>query len=289
MIYSPTELYLFYQEPLTPFTGTEAVAIFAFTGLLIGSFLNVVIHRLPLMMAAQWREQARDFLELPAEDVVPFSLASPGSQCPSCQQPIKPYENIPILSWLLLGRKCSHCHLAISGRYPLVELLSALLSGVVAYQLGITLESLLVLLLTFHLIAIAFIDYDHQIIPDSLVLPLLWLILICAVTGFPQSAPEAIVGAAVGYLSLWSVSKLYKLVRKIEGIGHGDFKLLAIFGALSGWQSVFTTLILAAFIGLVFALPLLFKKSSLQTAIPFGPAIAIAGWITLIFNSWVIL
>mgnify|MGYP000040488439 CR=1 FL=1 len=284
VLISPT---LNFQTPLFALTDNEAILIFAFSGLLIGSFLNVIIYRLPLIMEAQWDQQARDFLELPGEKTAPLSLTSPGSQCPNCQHHIKPYENIPVFSWLFLARKCSQCQQSISWRYPFVELLTAVLSAIVAFQMGITVESLVVLVLTFHLIALALIDFDHHIIPDNLVLPLLWLILVLAAIGSPQSASASIIGAAVGYLSFWSVSFGYKLVRHKDGMGHGDFKLLAVFGAISGWQAIFTTISLAAIIGLLFALPVIVKKNSLQTAIPFGPAIAIAGWVTLLFKPWV--
>ncbi|MEO1867175.1 MAG: A24 family peptidase [Methylococcales bacterium] len=278
----------FYQEPLVTLTPAVAVSLFAIIGLLIGSFLNVVIYRLPLMIQVQWNEQARDFLDLPRGTQTPLSLMKPQSHCPDCQHKIRAYENIPIISWLLLGRQCSHCKGAITARYPLVEALTALASAVVVMQLGVTAESVLVLIITFHLIAIGFIDYDHKIIPDALVLPLLWLILLCSAIGFPLSPSASITGAAMGYLSLWGVAQGYKIWRKIDAIGHGDFKLLAVFGAISGWETLFTTITLASLIGLIFALPMLIKGSNLQTTIPFGPAIAIAGWTTLLFKPWLI-
>ncbi|MDP7537550.1 MAG: prepilin peptidase [Methylococcales bacterium] len=193
----------FYQEPLVTLTPIVAVSFFVIIGLLIGSFLNVVFHRLPLMIHDQWDEQARDFLDLPRGVQTPESLMKPQSQCPDCQHRIRAYENIPIISWLFLGRKRSHCKGAITARHPLVEALTALASAVVVMQLGVTVESMLVLIITFHLIAIGFIDYDHKIILDALVLPLLWLILLCSVVGFPLSPSESITGAAMGYLSLW--------------------------------------------------------------------------------------
>jgi leader peptidase (prepilin peptidase)/N-methyltransferase len=259
--------------------------IFAFLGLIIGSFLNVVIYRLPKMIHSHWHEQALDFLEMPVKkDREKISLLWPASYCPQCRHQIRFFENIPVISWILLRRKCSACQINIPIRYPAVEIISALLSAFVAYRFGPSAEGLLMLVVTFHLIIITAIDLDHQIIPNSLVLPLLWLVLICSVLGVFQPPSAAIIGAVVGYLCLWSVSKTYKLIRHVDGMGHGDFKLLAVLGAICGWQSVFIIVAVSAFIGLAFALPLLLKKTSMQTAIPFGPALAIAGWITIIFD-----
>ena len=237
------------------------------------------------MINSHWHEQALDFLEMPIKkDEGKISLLWPPSYCPQCQHQIRFFENIPVISWILLRRKCSACQINIPIRYPAVEIISALLSAFVAYRFGPSAEGLLMLVVTFHLIIITAIDLDHQIIPDSLVLPLLWLVLICSVLGVFQPPSAAIMGAVVGYLCLCSVSKTYKLIRHVDGMGHGDFKLLAVLGAICGWQSVFIIVAVSAFIGLAFALPLLLKKTSMQTAIPFGPALAIAGWITIIFN-----
>jgi leader peptidase (prepilin peptidase)/N-methyltransferase len=273
-----------YHLALLSLTETETVIIFAFLGLIIGSFLNVVIYRLPKMIHSHWHEQALDFLEMPIKpNEEKISLLWPPSYCPQCQHQIRFFENIPVISWLLLRRKCSACQINIPIRYPAVEIISALLSAFVAYRFGPSAEGLLMLVVTFHLIIISAIDLDHQLIPDSLVLPLLWLVLICSVLGIFQPPSAAIMGAVVGYLCLWSISKTYKLIRHVDGMGHGDFKLLAVLGAICGWQSVFIIVAVSAFIGLVFALPLLLKNTSMQTAIPFGPALAIAGWITIIF------
>ena len=274
-----------YKLALLSITKTDTVMIFAFLGLIIGSFLNVVIYRLPKMIHSHWHEQALDFLEMPIKkDKEKISLLWPASYCPQCQHQIRFFENIPVISWILLRRKCSACQINIPIRYPAVEIISALLSAFVAYRFGPSAEGLLMLVVTFHLIIITAIDLDHQIIPNSLVLPLLWLVLICSVLGVFQPPSAAIIGAVVGYLCLWSVSKTYKLIRHVDGMGHGDFKLLAVLGAICGWQSVFIIVAVSAFIGLAFALPLLLKKTSMQTAIPFGPALAIAGWITIIFD-----
>ena len=255
-------------------------------GLLVGSFLNVVIHRLPIMMQRDWRAQAREFLELPAEPASTFNLVLPHSHCPHCDHEIRPWENIPLVSWLALRGKCSSCHAPISKRYPLVELLCGLLSGYVAWHFGFSWQAGAMLLLTWGLLAMSMIDVDHQLLPDSIVLPLLWVGLIVNDLGLFASLSDALWGAVAGYLALWSVYWLFKLVTGKEGMGYGDFKLLAMLGAWGGWQVLPLTILLSSVVGAVLG-PILLRlqKADSGTAIPFGPYLAIAGWIALLWGE----
>lgn len=255
-------------------------------GLLVGSFLNVVIHRLPIMMQRDWRAQAREFLELPAEPTATFNLILPSSHCPGCGHEIRPLENVPLVSWLALRGKCSSCRAPISSRYPLVELLCGLLSGYVAFHFGFSWQAGAMLLLTWGLLAMSMIDVDHQLLPDSIVLPLLWLGLIVNYFGLFAPLPDAVWGAVAGYLSLWSVYWLFKLVTGKEGMGYGDFKLLAMLGAWGGWQVLPLTILLSSVVGAVLGTIMLrMQKTDSATAIPFGPYLAIAGWIALLWGD----
>ncbi|WP_312467607.1 prepilin peptidase [Stutzerimonas nitrititolerans] len=256
-------------------------------GLLVGSFLNVVIHRLPIMMQRDWQTQAREFLELPAEPAgAAFSLFLPHSHCPHCDHEIRAWENIPLISWLALRGKCSACKAPISKRYPLVELLCGVLSGVVAWHFGFSWQAGAMLLLTWGLLAMSMIDADHQLLPDSLVLPLLWLGLIVNSFGLFASLEDALWGAVVGYLALWSVYWLFKLVTGKEGMGYGDFKLLAMLGAWGGWQVLPLTILLSSVVGAVLGTVMLrMQKAESGTPIPFGPYLAIAGWIALLWGD----
>jgi len=255
-------------------------------GLLVGSFLNVLIHRLPIMMQRDWRAQAREFLELPAEPVSTFNLVLPHSHCPHCNHQIRAWENIPLVSWLALRGKCSSCRAPISARYPLVELLCGLLSAYVAWHFGFSWQAGAMLLLTWGLLAMSMIDVDHQLLPDSIVLPLLWLGLIVNSFGLFASLPDALWGAVAGYLSLWSVYWLFKLVTGKEGMGYGDFKLLAMLGAWGGWQVLPLTILLSSVVGAVLGTIMLrLQKAESGTAIPFGPYLAIAGWIALLWGD----
>ena len=255
-------------------------------GLLVGSFLNVVIHRLPIMMQRDWRAQAREFLELPAEPASTFNLVLPNSHCPQCDHEIRPWENIPLVSWLALRGKCSSCRAPISSRYPLVELLCGVLSGYVAWHFGFSWQAGAMLLLTWGLLAMSMIDVDHQLLPDSLVLPLLWLGLIANYFGLFAPLPEAVWGADAGYLSLWSVYWLFKLVTGKEGMGYGDFKLLAMLGAWGGWQVLPLTILLSSVVGAVLGTIMLrIQKADSGTTIPFGPYLAIAGWVALLWGG----
>lgn len=256
-------------------------------GLLIGSFLNVVIYRLPLMMQREWRMQAREVLELPEEPKQDtFNLVLPNSSCPHCGHQIKPWENIPIISYLFLRGKCSNCKSPISLRYPLIELACGLLSGFVAYHFGFGWQAAGMLVLTWGLLAMSMIDCDHQLLPDSLVLPLLWIGLIANYFGLITSLEAALWGAIAGYLSLWSVYWLFKLATGKEGMGYGDFKLLAMLGAWGGWQVLPLTILLSSLVGAVLGLILLrVRNQETSTPIPFGPYLAIAGWIALLWGD----
>ncbi len=255
-------------------------------GLLVGSFLNVVIHRLPIMMQRDWRAQAREFLELPAEPATTFNLVLPHSHCPHCDHQIRAWENVPLVSWLALRGKCSACRAPISRRYPLVELLCGLLSAYVAWHFGFSWQAGAMLLLTWGLLAMSMIDIDHQLLPDAIVLPLLWLGLIVNGLGLFAPLSDALWGAIAGYLSLWSVYWLFKLVTGKEGMGYGDFKLLALLGAWGGWQVLPLTILLSSIVGAVLgSLMLRLQKAESGTAIPFGPYLAIAGWIALLWGG----
>jgi leader peptidase (prepilin peptidase) / N-methyltransferase len=256
-------------------------------GLLIGSFLNVVVYRLPLMLERDWKAQAREILDLSSEPAqVTFNLILPNSQCPHCSHEIRPWENIPVLSYLALRGKCSNCKTAISVRYPLVEMACGLLSAYVAWHFGFTWQTAGMLLLTWGLLAMSLIDADHQLLPDTLVLPLLWLGLIANHFGVYVSLGDALWGAVAGYLSLWSVYWLFKLVTGKEGMGYGDFKLLAMLGAWGGWQVLPLTILLSSLVGAVLGVIMLrLRNAETSTPIPFGPYLAIAGWIALLWGE----
>ncbi|NWL14459.1 prepilin peptidase [Pseudoalteromonas sp. Scap03] len=264
--------------------------------LCIGSFLNVVIYRLPLMMQKEWQTECRlllaDELTSPKakqtteQTTNTFNLVKPNSCCPKCKAAIKPWQNIPIISWLFLKGKCATCDNPISIRYPIVEAITAILSLVVAYTFGATEQALLYIVVTWALVALTFIDIDHMLLPDQLTLPLLWLALIASVMGYTIAPSDAIIGAACGYLSLWSVFWLFKLITGKEGMGYGDFKLLAVFGALLGWQSLLTIILLSSVVGAVIGIALLsIQGKDKATPIPFGPYLAIAGWITMLWGT----
>lgn len=263
------------------------VLISLIVGLLIGSFLNVVIYRLPKMMQRDWQIQAREVLQLPdAIDRTTFNLVLPNSSCPSCEHEIRPWENIPIFSWLFLRGKCSNCKNPISARYPLVELSCGLLCAYIAWHFGFSWQAGAMMVLTCGLLAMSLIDADHQLLPDVLVLPLLWLGLIVNSFGLFSSLEDALWGAIAGYLSLWTVFWLFKLVTGKEGMGYGDFKLLAMLGAWGGWQVLPLTILLSSLVGAVLGLILLrLRNADTATPIPFGPYLAIAGWIALLWGD----
>ncbi|MGE8101432.1 prepilin peptidase [Pseudomonas fluorescens] len=256
-------------------------------GLVIGSFLNVVVWRLPKMLEGDWRQQALDVLGLPPEAPGPtYNLMLPHSHCPQCAHRIRAWENIPLLSYLVLRGRCSNCKAPISTRYPLTELACGVLSAFVAWHFGFGWTAAWGLVLSWGLLAMCLIDADHQLLPDVLVLPLLWLGLI--VNSFDLFVPlqAAMWGAVAGYLLLWSVYWLFKLMTGKEGIGHGDFKLLALLGAWGGWQILPLTVLLSSLVGAVGGVILLrLKDANTSTPIPFGPYLAIAGWIALLWGG----
>jgi len=256
-------------------------------GLLVGSFLNVVIYRLPKMLERDWQDQAREILDLPlATHGDTFNLILPNSRCPQCAHEIRPWENIPLLSYVFLRGKCSSCKAPISSRYPLVELACGLLSAYVVWHFGFTEQAGAMLLLTWGLLAMSLIDADHQLLPDALVLPLLWLGLIGNAFGLFTSLEDAVWGAVAGYLSLWSVCWLFKLITGKDGMGHGDFKLLAMLGAWGGWQILPLTILLSSLVGAVLGLLLMrLRNADRSTPMPFGPYLALAGWIALLWGD----
>lgn len=269
-----------------------AMTLAGILGLLVGSFLNVVILRLPVMMERQWRAQCHEVLgaEAGAADDAPedqpFNLLTPASHCPQCRHRISALENIPILSYLMLGGKCKACGAAIPLRYPVTEALTALLSIAVAWRFGFTWECLAALALTWSLIALSIIDFDHQLLPDSITLPLLWLGLLINLNGGFTSLEDAVMGAAAGYLSLWSIYQLFKLLTGKEGMGYGDFKLLAVLGAWLGWQYILLIVLLSSVVGAVIGIALIAVRGRDKgVPIPFGPFLAIAGWIALLWGQ----
>ncbi|MDD4865393.1 MAG: A24 family peptidase [Alishewanella agri] len=263
--------------------------VFVFS-LVIGSFLNVVIYRLPLMMEREWQAEFQAYFQQTPENAVAerFNLAVPRSACPSCHTPIAARDNIPLLSWLLLKGRCRHCQTRISLRYPAVELLTAVLATMVAWQFGVTNTAAILILITFGLVALSFIDIDKMLLPDQITLPLLWLALVFSLSEHALVDPAtALLGAACGYLSLWAVYWGFKLLTGKEGMGYGDFKLLAIFGALLGWQQLPLIILLSSLVGAVIGATLLsIQGKDKATPIPFGPYIAAAGWIAILWGEY---
>jgi leader peptidase (prepilin peptidase)/N-methyltransferase len=273
--------------------------IFAAT---IGSFLNVVAHRLPVMMKREWQSECNFYLDEYHPDIVeqvgnerlnkaidPFpkkyNLIVPGSACPKCKADIKPWHNLPILGWMMLKGKCAACNTGISIRYPIIELLTGVLIATLAWHFGPTWQFFYACILTFVLVALTGIDLDEMLLPDQLTLPILWLGLIINLKGIYASPQDAIIGAAAGYLSLWSVFWLFKLVTGKEGMGYGDFKLLAVFGAWLGWQMLPLIILLSSLVGAVVGITMIItKRLNKSNPIPFGPYIALAGWIALVWG-----
>ena len=283
-------------DVITAFEQNTGIFVFcvALLGLMIGSFLNVVIYRLPLMMQRDWACECRDLLEDELDpkkiekDTLPenFSLALPASSCPNCQHKITLLENIPVISWLMLRGKCSSCKTKISARYPIIEAVTAILSVVVALHFGVTWQTLAVLPLTWALISLTLIDFDHMILPDQITLPLIWLGLLINLNGLFVPLEDAVIGAMAGYMSLFSVYWLFKLVTGKEGMGFGDFKLMAVFGAWLGWQLLPILILMASVVGAIVGISMvLFSGHKRDNAIPFGPYIAVAGWITLLWGQ----
>jgi leader peptidase (prepilin peptidase)/N-methyltransferase len=281
------------------FIGTCAVF-----GLLVGSFLNVVIYRVPVMLERQWREQC---MELAATSATPgaapgsagapegpFNLIVPRSACPACKTPITALQNIPVVSYLFLRGRCANCGTRISPRYPAIEALTGLLSAAVAWKFGFGWPAMAALVLTWFLIALTFIDVDHQLLPDSLTLPLLWIGLLLSLWApleagappIPMDPRSSIIGAIVGYVSLWSVYHLFRLLTGKEGMGYGDFKLFAALGAWMGWKMLLPIILIAAAVGAVSGVALLvLRRQNSSTPIAFGPFLAAAGWLMLMFGQ----
>lgn len=259
-------------------------------GLSIGSFLNVVIYRFPIMLENDWKSQCRELLELEQPDNEPaVTLSSPASTCPSCGHKIRAWENIPLLSYLFLKGRCSSCKTKISIQYPMIELLTGILSLAVAYKFGVSWQTLFALILTWSLIAMSVIDIHKQILPDDISLPVLWLGLLLSVFSIYIDSATSITGAAVGYLILWSVYQLFKLLTGKEGMGYGDFKLLALFGAWFGWKYIPLIIILSSATGAIIGISMMvFNKHERNTPIPFGPYLATAGWISMMWGDQII-
>ncbi|MGH1461359.1 MAG: prepilin peptidase [Neptuniibacter sp.] len=266
---------------LDPFWATAYTFVIA---LCVGSFLNVVIYRIPIMMQREWDEQLGNKETDPAS-TEPFNLSVPASTCTRCNHKIRWFENIPVLSYLFLKGRCSECKSAISFRYPCIELLSAITASFAVYTYGFNEISLAVILLTSGLICLIFIDIDHQLLPDRITLPLLWLGLFVNSFGMFTSIHSAVYGAIAGYLSLWSIYWIFKLLTGKEGMGYGDFKLLAALGAWAGIGQLPLIILLSSLVGAILGiLMILFKKHGRETPIPFGPYLAIAGWIAIFWG-----
>lgn len=285
-----------------PWLLTTVTAIFS---LLVGSFLNVAIYRLPIMLQRGWRNDCREFLALDAPSATgqggnsdsaettgtekAFNLWGPASHCPHCQHQITALENIPIVSYLVLRGRCSNCKAAISARYPLIELLTAVLSVAVIAHFGATVQGGAALLLTWLLITLSFIDIDHQLLPDNLTLPWLWVGMLLSLFAVFSTPVDSIIGALAGYLSLWAVYQLFKLATGKEGMGYGDFKLLALFGAWLGWQVLPVIILLSSVVGAILGGGIMLVRGQDRSIpIPFGPYLAIAGWVALLWGDPII-
>jgi len=268
--------------------GPILIAVVAVFSLAIGSFLNVLIHRLPKMMEADWRTQCAELQQAESQGVAVassdhYNLLVPPSHCPQCKSPLRAIDNIPIASWLVLRGKCAHCATRISARYPIVEALTAVLSALVAWKFALTWQTALVLVFTWTLIALTFIDADTTLLPDDLTLPLLWLGLLANTPGLFVPLKDAVIGAAAGYLVLWSIYWVFKLATGKEGMGYGDFKLLAALGAWMGWKALLPIVLLSSLVGAVVGIALIvLARRGREIPIPFGPYLAAAGMIVML-------
>lgn len=277
-----------------------------FVSLMVGSFLNVVIYRLPIMMERSWQQEYESYFSdsanggetnnasisagsNPTASAETFNLVKPDSTCPSCGHKIRAWENIPVISYLFLKGKCAKCKVGISIRYPLVELFTAIACTFAAYQFGVTSQALWTVAFTYVLVTLLFIDLDKMLLPDQLTLPLLWLGLLLSTQNIFVGTTDAIIGAAAGYLSLWSVYWLFKLATGKEGMGYGDFKLLAALGTFTGWQGLPVIILLSSFVGAIAGILIMtIQNKGKSLAIPFGPYLAVAGWLTLLFKDAII-
>ncbi len=266
----------------SPLVFTSALTIL---GLMVGSFLNVVIHRLPQMMEREWRAQCADLDGKAVEPAAPYNLLVPRSACPHCRHPISALENIPVISYLLLRGKCKGCGAPIAMRYPVVEAASGLLSGYAAWHFGFGLEAFAALLFIWSMLALTFIDFDTQLLPDDITLPLLWMGLLFNLSGVFVELNGAVIGALAGYLTLWGVYWLFKLITGKEGMGYGDFKLLAAIGAWLGWQMLPLVILLSSLVGAVAGVTLIVAaRHGRNVPIPFGPYLAGGGLIALFWG-----
>jgi leader peptidase (prepilin peptidase)/N-methyltransferase len=262
------------------------VTVAVLAGLIVGSFLNVIIHRLPKMLERQWRSECAELAGTPSPPAERYDLVKPRSACPTCGHMIPAFENIPLASYLILGGKCSQCHAPISLRYPVVEALSGALSGYIAWRYGLTTAMLGALLFTWAMIALAFIDLDTFYLPDSITLPLLWAGLLFNAGGTFTDLNSAVIGAAAGYLALWVVFWTFKLATGKEGMGYGDFKLLAAIGAWLGWKMLPLTILASSLVGAAVGIGLIvFAKHAREKPIPFGPYLVAAGLIAMFWGE----
>ena len=266
--------------------------VIALLGLLIGSFLNVVIYRLPIIMERTWSQQCRELLEIEPADAGrerPFNLVWPASSCPKCGHRIRAIENVPVVSYLFLRGRCAACSAGIPARYPLIELTTAIASVVTALHFGFSLQAAAALGFTWAIIPLCVIDYDRQLLPDNITLPLLWAGLALSLWGVFVDSQASIIGALAGYLSLWAIYHLFKLATGKEGMGYGDFKLLAAIGAWVGWQALPVVILFSSIVGAVTGILLILLKGRERSQpIPFGPFLACAGWITLLWGQDII-
>ncbi|MDX2463368.1 MAG: A24 family peptidase [Porticoccus sp.] len=263
------------------------ITVSSILGLLIGSFLNVVIYRIPLQLSASWRKDSLDFLGMePDAKTTKVNIVVPASHCPKCGTEVKPWQNIPVISYLFLKGKCASCSTPISLQYPLVEIVCALLTTYVVLHFGVNTTGFLVLLFSWSLLALTGIDFNEQLLPDNITLPLLWLGLLVNTQNTFASLNDAVIGAAAGYLVLWWIFWVFKLLTGKEGMGHGDFKLLAALGAWMGWQQLLLIVLLSSMVGAVVGIVMMiFMGRDKQIPIPFGPYLAAAGWIALIWGE----
>lgn len=273
---------------------TFPLFLYGFTfvlSLLVGSFLNVVIYRLPEMMQNEWDCDCRELLadelkKTKSKKTAPFNLAVPESHCPKCKHKVKPWQNIPVVSYLLLKGKCGNCDNPISFRYPAIELLTAFASLTVVMVVGFSAQAPVLVLLTWLFVALIFIDIDHMLLPDQITQPALWLVLVCSLWGVFLSPKDAIIGAASGYMFLWVVFWGFKLITGKDGMGYGDFKLMAVVGGVVGVIQLPMVILLSSAVGAVIGLSMMaFSRADRSTHIPFGPYIAIAGWITMLWGD----
>ena len=264
------------------FSPTFLAMIGLLFGAIIGSFLNVIIYRLPRILRSEWTNEAKLFLGMESANDQPLSLASPRSHCPDCGTQLKALHNIPILSYCFLRGRCSNCGSLISVQYPLIELLSAFVTAYILTVHGISEKALFSLIFTYSLIVLAVIDMREQILPDQITLPLVWVGLIASILGYWSNPTSAIIGASLGYLSLWSVMHLFKWITGKEGMGYGDFKLNAAIGAWLGWQTVPTVILVSSFLGAIIGLfAIIFLGHDRRSPFAFGPYLCLAGWVAM--------